>query len=65
MSKIITGYFYVSTGYTGCTKRSNFKIEFNDDDPDFVIDTTIQDQFNDFVAGLDMGWIITDTQNEE
>ena len=58
MSKIIKGYFYINPGYVNSTKREDFQLTFCDYDTDEHIESVLEDCFNDFLANVDMGWII-------
>lgn len=64
MSKIIRGYFYVNPGYVGAIKKEDFEIEFDNDDPEDIIDAVLQGHFDDFLANTDMGWVINEEVNE-
>lgn len=60
--RIIKGYNYVNSGYIGATKKEEFEIHFEEDDTEEIIESCLQDNFNDFLGNLDMGWII---ENDE
>ena len=57
--KIFKGYFYVNTGYVGCTKKEDFEIEVEDGNSGTE---QLEDAFQDFLGNVDMGWVI---ENEE
>lgn len=62
--KIIRGYFYINPGYVNSTKRENFELEFNDWDTEPIIEAVLEDYFNDFLANVDMGWVINEEDEQ-
>lgn len=62
MARIIKGHFYINPGYINSTKKEEFEIEFEDDDPENIVEAVLEDNFNDFLGNTDMGWVI---ENDE
>jgi len=62
----IEGYFYINSGYVNSTKSQEFEYEFDDSDPEEIIEAVLEDGFNDFMSNVDSGWVIkNDTKDNE